>query len=67
MNNFDSLHNLLANLNYDFDVIAVSETWNPAHKTNNFRSGILNGYHPYLGQTSYSIKGGCGIYLKKNT
>ena len=45
MYNYDSLHDLLLELEADFDIVAVSETWNPIQKEHNFRAGVLNGYH----------------------
>ena len=40
--NGDNLHNLLASLEFKFDVIALSETWNPEYK-DNFQPPILPG------------------------
>ena len=37
MHNFDSLQNLLTDLNHKFDIVAVSETWNSKQKESNFR------------------------------
>ena len=42
--NGDNLQNLLASLEFKFDIIALSETWNPEYK-NNFQPPILLGYH----------------------
>ena len=65
MQNFDDLELLLNNLgDHQFDVIALSETWNPESKIT-FMPGILNGYHEYKGTPGQTIKGGCGLYIKK--
>ena len=64
MHNFDHLNYLLNNLNYKFDIIALSETWNSTQKVQNFRPGIIEGYHQYLGQQGTTIKGGCGFYIR---
>ena len=65
MHNFDSLHNLLSELDLDFDIVAVFETWNPKQKEHNFRAGNLKGYHKYIGQSCNTVKIGCGLYIKE--
>ena len=62
--NFEKLEHLLADLDFYFDVIACTETWNPDDKKNFFIPGILNGYHKYEGITGSRMKGGCGFYVK---
>ena len=62
--NFEKLENLLADLDFHFDVIACTETWNPEDKKHLFTPGILDGYHRYEGITGSSLKGGCGFYIK---
>ena len=56
---------LLHELDHTFDIIALTETWNSENEKNNFTPGILENYEPYLGLTGSSLKGGCGIYIKK--
>ena len=63
--NGDNLHNLLASLEFKFDVIALSETWNPDYKKN-FQPPILPGYNKYKGTTGSSLKGGCGVYINSD-
>ena len=58
---FDNLHTHLANLNYPFDVIALTETWNPKHKKDEFSPGKLEGYRKYNGIEGNSLKSGCGL------
>ena len=62
--NFEKLEHLLADLDFYFDVIACTETWNPDDKKHFFIPGILDGYHKYEGITGSSMKGGCGFYVK---
>ena len=61
----DNLHNLLANLEFKFDIVAVSETWNPASKVT-FQAPILPGYNKYEGTPGSSLKGGCGVYVSSD-
>ena len=63
MHNFDNLEICINDLQCDFDVIALSETWNPKSKKN-FRPGILSQYQEYKGTKGNSLKSGCGMYIK---
>ena len=60
--NFDKLEYLLYSLEPKFDIIGLSETWNPKSKTN-FSPGILLGYQPYHGSPGFTNKSGCGFYI----
>jgi len=64
--NGDNLKLLLNNLEFKFDVIALSETWNPESKSHTFQPPILEGYNNYNGNTGSSLKGGCGFYISKD-
>ena len=64
--NGENLHNLLASLEFKFDIIALSETWNPDYKKTTFRAPILPGYDSYKGTTGSSLKGGCGMYINSD-
>ena len=64
--NFEKIEELQTSLNFQFDIIALSETWNPENKQHLFSPGILTNYQNYEGITGNSLKGGCGFYVKKN-
>ena len=49
--NFDSLEKLCTDLNYPFDIIALSETWNPENGKDKFIPKQLEGYNKYKGLT----------------
>ncbi len=61
--NFHKLDDLLLDLAWNFDVIALTETWNDIKNQTNFTPPLLEGFHPYLGTTGSSQKGGCGFYI----
>ena len=61
--NGDNLETLLASLEFKFDIVAVTETWNPGYKEETFQPPILTGYNHYKGTTGSSLKGGCGLYV----
>ncbi len=61
--NFSKMEDLLTDLAWNFDVIAVSETWNDIKNQSNFTAPRLEGYHPYSATTGSSLKGGCGFYV----
>ena len=64
MHNFDSLETLCTDLDYPFDVIAVSETWNPEKSKDKFIPKNLPGYEPYNGLMGTTLKSGCGFYIR---
>jgi len=64
--NGDNLINLLSDLEFKFDVVALTETWNPDDKNHKFQPPIINGYSKYNGTTGNSLKGGCGLYLNSD-
>ena len=61
--NGDNLVNLLSNLQFKFDIIALTETWNPDYNDHRFHPPIITGYKPYTGTTGSTLKGGCGLYI----
>ena len=64
--NCDKLLELLTDLAWNFDVIALTETWNDEKNKANFSPKSLPGFHPYSGITGSSLKGGCGFYIKND-
>ena len=64
--NIENLEDLLTDLQYDFNVIALTETWNPEKSKDRFNAKHIPGYHEYYGVTGSSAKGGCGFYIKDN-
>ena len=61
--NGENLNDLIIDLEFKFDIIAVTETWNPEDKKHKFTPPIFEGYSPYIGSTGSSLKGGCGFYV----
>ena len=61
--NFDQLELLLTDLGYKFDVIALTETWNPEKSRDKFIPKRL-GYEKYTGLSGSSLRSGCGFYIK---
>ena len=51
------------NLDHNFKVIAVTETWNSVHKKHLFAFKIMLGYHQYEGMTGETLKSGCGFFI----
>ena len=47
--NIENLEDLLHDLDYSFDVIALSETWNPENTKDTFRAKQIPGYRDYYG------------------
>ena len=64
--NGDNLNNLLAGLDFKFDVVALTETWNPDYKEHTFQPPLIDGYSKYMGTTGSSLKGGCGMYINSD-
>ena len=63
--NFEQLEILINSLEYQFDIIALSEVWCPDDKLT-FNPGILQGYLSYQGTKGSSLKSGCGMYIKNS-
>ena len=64
--NFEKLQYLLNDIDYRFDIIALTETWNDEKNKHLFQAGNLDDYYPYEGITGNSLKGGCGFYINKS-
>ena len=67
MHNFDALDSLCANLNYPFDIVAVTETWNSTSNKDKFIPKIMENYQKYNGLAGTSLKSGCGVYIRTGT
>ena len=63
--NFEKLQMLLSDLEYQFDVIALTETWHN-DKNPSFVVDILPGYQKYESTGSSTKNGGCGLYIKNS-
>ena len=63
--NISKLEDLLHDLDYNFDIIALTETWNPEKSESTFSPKRIEGYLDYQGVTGNSAKGGCGFYIKE--
>ena len=61
--NFEKLELLLHQLNFKFDVISLSETWNPLTSNTTFIPNTIPGYQNYIGQTGSTMKSGCGFFI----
>ena len=64
MHNFDSLERLGVDLDYPFDIIAVTETWNPSSGKDKFIPKFLENYNKYNGLSGTTLKSGCGLYIR---
>ena len=64
--NFEKLELLLYELNFKFDIIVLTETWNSETRKHLFNPGLLLGYLQYEGLTGNSMKSGCGFYIAQN-
>ena len=60
------MEDLLTDLSWNFNIIALSETWNDEKTKANFTAPLIDGYHKYTGATGSSLKGGCGLYVSEN-
>ena len=61
--NFDNLDLLLTDINFSFDVIALSETHIPKSKEELIIPGDLPGYQLFTGTSGTSMKSGTGFYI----
>ena len=61
--NAEKLETLTSNFEFNFDVIAVSETWTSYYRENN-KLKIIDGYQTYHGTKGQTLKSRCGLYIK---
>ena len=62
--NFENLQILINNLDFKFDIIAVSETWTPEGKKDTWKPDTLEEYQNYCGIKGKTLKSGCGFYIQ---
>ena len=60
--NIGKLETLLSNLEHNFDVLALSETWT---KTSDKTDYVIDGYQTFRGTGGESLKSGCGFFVKE--
>ncbi|KAG1675725.1 hypothetical protein GQR58_014551 [Nymphon striatum] len=61
--NLENLQTLLCNLDYKFDILALTETWHTQQNDASISQLSLDGYHDYQGLKGSSLKGGCGFFI----
>ncbi len=59
----ENLHTLLGDLDYNLDIIALSETWHTKENDASITQLNIKGYHNYIGCNGSSLKGGCGFFV----
>jgi len=64
--NVENMEHLLHDIGIMFDIITLSETWNPENKNSIFQLKHIHGYHDYYGMTGSTGKGGCGFFIKES-
>ena len=64
--NFENLEILLHNIEHNFDIIVLTETWKSEEKMSCFSPRHLEGYQKYNGITGITIKSGCGFYINES-
>lgn len=66
LGNMDNVESLLLDLNFDFDFIALSETWHTKSNDARFDNLYIPGFHLYIGIQGSSKNGGCGFFIREN-
>ena len=61
--NAEKLETLISNLEFNFDITAVSETWT-SYSRENIKSKTIDGYQTYHGTKGHTLKSGCGFHIK---
>ena len=64
LGNVEKLKDLLVDLVFDFDIIALSETWHTKAINDRFKNLSIPGFHGYNGLEGNSKSGGCGFVLQ---
>ena len=60
-----NLTTLLNNLNHNFDIISLTETWHTTDSNNTFIPDSLDTYYPFNGLPGTTLKSGAGFFVKK--
>ena len=63
--NFASLTALLNELDFSFDFVGLTETWDDTTKNTSFLPETLSGYQPFESTPGTSQNSGCGLYVKE--
>ena len=63
--NSENLEILINNLEHNFDILAVSETWTPKDKQFSPKFKHITGYQKFCGTEGHTLKSGCGFYIKE--
>ena len=61
--NFENLELFFSDLQFEFDVIGLTETWGKSRKSKKLQ---LNNYHSLVEIYGQSQNSGCGLYVKKS-
>ena len=64
--NIDELSSLIHDLDFNFDFIGLSETWQNSQYKHNTNSETLAGYHPLEYSSGQTQNSGCGLFIKEN-
>ena len=64
VDNIGKLESLLSNLEHNFEILALSETWT---KNNNKRDYVIGGYQTFHGTGGPSLKSGYVFFVKEES
>lgn len=64
--NNEKLDIVFNNLNFNFDIIALSETWHTKDNHDQISALTLTCYQTFQGITGETKNGGCGFYVNEN-
>ena len=64
--NIENLQTLICNLQHNFDIISLTETWNQTSKNDSFLPNNIEGYQKYNGISGDTQNSGSGFYIKSD-
>ena len=64
--NLEKLETLLTTLDNSFDIISLTETWNPQNENDKFSDKIIPGFNSFIGTSGTTSKSGCGFYVSQH-